>query len=128
MSLTDSHVAVMLPTTDHGRAREFYGGRLGLVSDGVNQDGELMFQLAGGSELVLRELPDATPSPNTALSFQVGDIAAEIGALEERGVTFEDYDYPDLKTVDHIFDGPGMRAAWFLDPDGNVLCLHQPTG
>jgi catechol 2,3-dioxygenase-like lactoylglutathione lyase family enzyme len=127
MSLTESPVAVMLATTDHGRAREFYAGRLGLVSDGVNQDGELMFQLAGGSELVLRELPDARPSANTALSFEVVDIAAEIRGLEERGVTFEDYDTPDLKTVDHIYDGPGMRAAWFHDPDGNVLCLHQPT-
>jgi hypothetical protein len=59
------------------------------------------------------------------MSFEVGDIVAEIAALEARGVAFEDYDEPGFTTVDHVLDGGGMLAAWFLDPDGNVLCLHQ---
>ena len=43
-------------------------------------------------------------------------------------MAFEDYDLPGLKTVDHVASSTGMRAAWFLDPDGNVLCVHEPTG
>jgi catechol 2,3-dioxygenase-like lactoylglutathione lyase family enzyme len=126
MSLTESAVAVMLPTGDATRAKEFYEGRLGLPFDGTNDTtGESMFRLAGGSYLVVRVLPDAKPSPNTAMSFEVGDIAAEIADLQSRGVTFEDYDLPEMKTVDHVFDDGAMKAAWFLDPDGNVLCLHQ---
>ena len=62
------------------------------------------------------------------MSFEVADIAAEIAALGVRGVTFEDYDLPGFTTVDHVFDAGGMQAAWFLDPDGNMLCLHQPSG
>ena len=126
MSLTDSAVAVMLPTGDSTRAQDFYEGRLGLPFNGKNDaTGEMMFGLAGGCALVVRLLPDATPSPNTAMSFEVPDIGAEIADLESRGVVFEDYDLPDMKTVDHVFDDGTMKAAWFLDPDGNVLCLHQ---
>ncbi len=127
MPLTESAVAVMLPTGDATRAREFYESRLGLPFDGTNEaSGESMFRLAGGSHLVLRLLPDVTPSPNTAMSFEVADIRAEIDALKSRGVAFEDYDQPGFTTVDHVLDDGRVKAAWFLDPDGNVLCLHQP--
>jgi catechol 2,3-dioxygenase-like lactoylglutathione lyase family enzyme len=127
MSLTDSTVAVMLPTGDVARAQEFYEGRLGLPHDAASDaDGETAFRLGGGSQLRLRLMPEVTPSPNTAMSFAVGDIAAEVAQLEARGVRFEDYDLPGLKTVDHVFDDGTMKAAWFLDPDGNILCLHQP--
>ena len=126
MSLTDSAVSVMLPIRDAARAQEFYESRLGLPFDGTNDTtGESAYRLAGGSQLVLRVLPDVQPSPNTAMSFEVGDIAAEIAALELRGVVFEDYDQPGFTTVDHVLEDGGMKAAWFLDPDGNVLCLHQ---
>lgn len=127
MTLTDSAVAVMLPIGDAARAQDFYEKRLGLAFDGTNPGGELMFRLTGGSHLALRPLPDVRPSPNTAMSFEVGDITSEISDLESRGVQFEDYDLPDLKTVDHVFDDGAMKAAWFLDPDGNILCLHQPA-
>ena len=126
MSLTDSTVAVMLPTRDATRAQEFYEGRLGLPYDGTDDaTGESVFRLTGGSQLVLRLLPEVHPSPNTAMSFAVSDIVAEIKALESRGVRFEDYDQPGFTTVDHVLDSGGRKAAWFLDPDGNVLCLHQ---
>lgn len=125
MTLTDSVVAVMLPVGDAARAQDFYERRLGLPFDGTGPGGELMFRLAGGSHLALRQLPDARPSPNTAMSFEVADITGEISDLESRGVQFEDYDLPDLKTVDHVFDDGASKAAWFLDPDGNVLCLHE---
>ena len=126
MPLTESAVAVMLPTGDATRAREFYESRLGLPFDGTNEaSGESMFRLAGGSQLVLRLLPDVTPSPHTAMSFEVADIRAEIDALKSQGVAFEDYDQPGFTTVDHVLDDGRVKAAWFLDPDGNVLCLHQ---
>ena len=125
MSIAESRVSVMLPITELNRAQQFYGECLGLAYDGSNGAGELMYQLAGGAQLVLRVLPDAHPSPNTAMSFQVEDVAAEIAALEGRGVTFEDYDTPGFTSVNHVVEGEGMRAAWFHDPDGNVLCLHE---
>jgi hypothetical protein len=47
--------------------------------------------------------------------------------LVARGVVFEDYDFPKLKTVDHIGTTAGVgKSAWFKDPDGNILALYQP--
>lgn len=123
MSLAGSTVSVMLPITDPTRAREFYGERLELPYDGDDGQGGLMFRLGGGSELVLRPLPAGQQSANTAMSFEVGDLPGEIARLEERGVRFEDYDLPGFTTVDHVFESDGDKAAWFLDPDGNILSL-----
>jgi catechol 2,3-dioxygenase-like lactoylglutathione lyase family enzyme len=125
MSIAESRVSVMLPVSDPGRAQEFYGERLGLTYDGSHGDDELMYRLAGGAQLVLRVLPDVHPSPNTTMSFEVDDLPSEIAAFEGRGVAFEDYDSPGFTSVGHIVEADGMRAAWFHDPDGNVLCLHQ---
>ncbi len=127
MSLTHSTVAMMLPVTDVDRARTFYSESLGLDYAGTNDEGSAMYSLDGGTQLVLLPRPDAHPSESTAMSFDVDDITAEIGDLESRGVTFEDYDLPDLKTVDHVCVMGSEKAAWFKDPDGNVLCLHQQT-
>jgi len=127
MALTESPVAVMLPISDPDRAQEFYTDRLGLPYDGINDEKSLMYKLAGGTELVLLPRPDQKPSPSTAVSFEVTDIEGEIASLEGRGVKFEDYDLPEMKTEHHIAERGTERAAWFLDPDGNVLCLHQTT-
>jgi hypothetical protein len=84
-----------------------------------------MYQLSGGTMLMLLPREAGTQNPSTALTWEVDDVAAEVADLEGRGVIFEDYDLPDLKTVDHIADVGGEKAAWFKDPDGNVLCVHQ---
>jgi catechol 2,3-dioxygenase-like lactoylglutathione lyase family enzyme len=126
MSLADTSVAVMLPISDPDRAQKFYTDQLGLPFQGKNPMGELMFRLSGGTELVLLPRPDEKPHSSTAMSFEVSDITREIEDLESRGVRFEDYDMPGLKTEDHHIATMGdERAAWFLDPDGNVICVHQ---
>ena len=63
---------------------------------------------------------------HTTASFEVEDISASIAQLSGRGVDFEDYDLPGLKTVDKVCVLGGEKAAWFKDPDGNILCLHEP--
>jgi len=125
MSLAHSAVALLLPITDAARAREFYGQRLLLPFEGVDAEGSLRYRLGGGSELLLLRRPDQRPSEGTALSFEVGDIESVVSTLKERGVVFEDYDLPDLKTVGHICNLETGKAAWFTDPDGNILCIHQ---
>ena len=125
MSLTTSTIATMLPVTDTDRAKEFYADRLGLQFEGANSMGELRFSLAHGDSLVLLPREAGTQSASTAMSWEVGDVEKEMAELEARGVTFEDYDLPGLKTVNHIAEMDGDRVAWFLDPDGNVLCIHQ---
>lgn len=125
MTLTSSPVSVMLPISDPVQSEEFYSQRLGLPYEGTNGEQALLYRLSGGSQLVLLPRPDQEPSPSTAMSFEVSDLGAAIAELKGRGVAFEDYDQPGFTTVDHIWEGDGEKAAWFKDPAGNVLCVHQ---
>ncbi len=86
--------------------------------------GELQFRLGGGSMLVLLPRDAGSQSKSTALSWEVATSRRRWPSSRRKGVTFEDYDMPGLKTVNHIAEMGADRAAWFLDPDGNVLCLH----
>ena len=125
MPLAKRTVAMMLPVTDVDRARTFYTDSLGLDFTGTNDEGSAMYALEGGATLMLLPRPGSTPSESTAMSFEVDDVAAEITELESHGVVFEDYDLPELTTVDHIAVMGSEKAAWFKDPDGHVLCLHE---
>jgi predicted enzyme related to lactoylglutathione lyase len=69
--------------------------------------------------------PGGTKAEHTALSFEVEDVGKAIAELVSRGVTFENYDFPGLKTVNHVCVLGSEKAAWFKDPEGNHLCLHQ---
>ena len=124
--LSGSVVTTILQVTEAAPAVEFYRDRLGLDYVGRNSEGQEIFALGGGASLALMPDPGATPTGRTEMSFEVSDIGAEIEALEERGVTFADYDMPGLRTVEHVCVLGSEKAAWFEDPDGNVLCLHEP--
>lgn len=125
--LTQTTITTMLPVTDVERAARFYGDTLGLRERAAGQDGGRTFEVAGGAIGLLPADPGAQ-SQHTALSFRVADLASEMRDLASRGVRFEDYDLPGLKTVDHVADLGTEKAAWFTDPEGNILCLHEVCG
>ena len=122
--LSHSAVTTMLPVIDMVRARAFYEECLGLEPGALRPDGKFVYQV-GGSALALFPKPGGTKAEHTAISFQVPDIAASIEALKSRGVDFEDYDFPDFKTVNHVCVLGSEKAAWFKDTEGNYLCLHE---
>lgn len=122
--LSDSSVTTMLPVKDIDRARTFYEGCLGLSPGGSRPDGKFVY-VVGGSTLALFPKPEGTKADHTAISFQVADIAAAVAALERTGVVFEDYDFPELKTVNHVCVLGSEKAAWFKDSEGNYLCIHE---
>ncbi len=123
--LATARVTTMLPVVDLQRAREFYEGRLGLRPVGLKADGKFVYEAGSQSQLALFPKEGGTKADHTAVSFEVPDIVAAIAALEGRGVAFEDYDFPGLKTVDHVAVVGTEKAAWFKDTEGNYLCLHQ---
>ena len=122
--LSESTVTTMLPVKDLARARAFYEGCLGLTPGGLKPDGKFVYKVKG-STLALFPKPEGTKADHTAISFQVDDIAASIAELKRAGVVFEDYDFPGFKTVDHVCVLGAEKAAWFKDPEGNYLCLHE---
>ena len=125
--IAKTQVTCMLPVKDLARARRFYESSLQLEPVGVKEDGKFVYR-CGGTEIALFPKPEGTKAEHTALSFAVADIRAEIAELKRRGVTFEDYDLPDFKTVEHVCVLGSEKAAWFRDPEGNILCLHEDIG
>ena len=122
--LASSEVTCMLPVKDLDRARRFYEEQLALKPEGLRPDGKFVYRV-GGTCLALFPKAEGTKAEHTAISFRVADIEAAIAALKGRGVRFADYDFPDFKTVGHVCVLGSEKAAWFSDPEGNILCLHQ---
>lgn len=109
---------------DIQKARAFYGGTLGLkVSE---SHGLLKLHLAGGTTVLIYPKPNHSPATFTILNFPVDDVAKAVDQLTKRGVRFEIYSEPDLKTDERgIFRGRGPTIAWFKDPAGNILSVLE---
>jgi predicted enzyme related to lactoylglutathione lyase len=122
--MNTSQLTCLLPVKDMARARRFYEEQLRMKPLGLKPDGKFVYR-CGGAEIALFPKPEGTKAEHTALSFKVDDIRAAIGDLQSRGVAFADYDFPGLKTVEHVCVLGSEKAAWFQDPEGNILCLHE---
>jgi catechol 2,3-dioxygenase-like lactoylglutathione lyase family enzyme len=125
-------VATRLPAKDLSRARAFYSEKLGL--DPVEQrDGGLRYVCASG-EFAIFLSAGVQSGTHTQMGWEVEDIEATVRELRARGVAFEEYDLPGLKTVDEIAEiagnypskGIAERGAWFRDSEGNLLGIGQP--
>jgi catechol 2,3-dioxygenase-like lactoylglutathione lyase family enzyme len=133
MMLADSHVATRLPAKDLARARRFYSEKLGLEPV-EERPGGLRYR-CGGTDFALFESAGAASGTHTQMGWEVADIEATVAALKARGVIFEEYDLPGLKTVNGIAEiegnyaskGIGERGAWFRDSEGNLLGIGQPV-
>jgi catechol 2,3-dioxygenase-like lactoylglutathione lyase family enzyme len=132
--LKNGRVAARLPAQDLERARAFYAEKLGLEPS-EEREGGLRYICAGG-EFALFESAGSATGDHTQMGWEVEDIEATVGELRSRGVVFEEYDLPGLKTVDGIAEidgnypskGTGERGAWFRDSEGNMLGVGQPVG
>jgi catechol 2,3-dioxygenase-like lactoylglutathione lyase family enzyme len=120
-------VSAALCSTDLDRSREFYERALGLKLSPETIKNHLLFECGDGSTLLIYGRPAANKADHTQVRFWSSDVQADVRELAARGVTFEDYDFETLKTVEHVATTAGIgRSAWFKDPDGNTLALFQP--
>jgi catechol 2,3-dioxygenase-like lactoylglutathione lyase family enzyme len=130
--LTNAKLATRIPAQDLQRARSFYSEKLGLEPV-EERPGGLLYR-CGEGEFALFETAGKPSGEHTQMAFEVDDIEAAVSELRERGVVFEDYDVPGLRTVDGIANfegnypskGDGERGAWFRDSEGNMLGIGQP--
>ena len=128
--LESAEIAAVVPVSDIDTACEFYGEKLGLRldvrRDDLPQNREAEFR-AGDGTLVVYESVGAGQSRATVAGFRVGDIDSAVEELRARGVVFEEYDLPDLKTENGIVTIGDLRAAWAKDPDGNIIAFESRT-
>ncbi|QCB96526.1 VOC family protein [Arthrobacter sp. PAMC25564] len=125
MTLVLNKATTVLPVDDVARAHSFYADMLGLPHRGTASDGSDLFGSDGGPMLQLMPVTDGKHSDHTALSFEVSGLEETVKEMEARGVTFQDYDLPDLKTENHICTTDSEKCAWFMDSEHNVLCVHE---
>lgn len=113
-----------IAVSDIGKAKAFYGDTLGLKARDERADG-VRYEAGGGTVLLVYPSQFAGSTQSTYMSFEVDDLDSAVADLRGRGVTFEEYDLPGLKTVEGIAEIEGVRGAWFKDPDGNILSISQ---
>ena len=123
--LSKARAAAALPASDLDRAKKFYGEVLGLSVREENPDG-IEYECGGGTSVFVYPSSYAGTNQATAVGFEVDDIQATKKDLEGRGVTFEDYDFPGLKTENGIATMPdGSQGGWFKDSEGNILSVMK---
>jgi predicted enzyme related to lactoylglutathione lyase len=124
MNLTST--TAVLPAEDLDRIADFYESKLGLtVTRGI-------VGLTIGeppSQMYVYPATSASPGTFTQAALAVPDVRAAVDVLRHRGVIFEEYDTPTLKTTDGIAPTPdGREAAWFKDSEGNILVVVAAEG
>jgi catechol 2,3-dioxygenase-like lactoylglutathione lyase family enzyme len=108
---------IRVPVTDIERAKEFYGGVLGLPP-GPSQHEDWVEYQAGNVTLAVMTPHthdyEFTPLPPGTLALRVADVAAAKAKLEEAGVH-----------VNEMWDSGLCRGAGTRDPSGNPILLHR---
>ena len=122
--LGDGRVIPAIPVEDLERSKTFYGETLGLEPIFVDLPGSQLYKCGQGTYLVIYEESGSRPEQHVA-TFLVEAVEDKVAALRERGVAFEEYDFPGLKTVNGIATVGQVQGAWFKDPDGNVIGVVQ---
>ena len=120
--LSDSKAFSGFSVNDTQKAKQFYGQTLGLEVSESN--GLLTLHLAGDNKVLIYPKPNHVPATFTILNFPVDNVDKAVDELTKRGVHFEIYNQPDIKTDEKgIMRGKGPTIAWFKDPAGNILSV-----
>lgn len=129
--LGDTDVIATIAVKNLEAATAFYEGTLGLKRDRPEEPGVLAYRSAHSSLLVY-ESRYAGTNKATAATWAVGDVDGVVRALKGKGVTFERYDWLDSTREGDVYVSGNTRAAWFKDPDGNILAIvsrsRAPSG
>src|SRR5437868_2913602 len=119
---SEGTVIATIAVKDMEAAKKFYGSTLGLTEEKSDDPGGVMY-LSGDSKVFVYESAFAGTNKATAASWQVKEIEGTVAELKGKGVTFEHYDFPGVTREGDIHVMGKIKAAWFKDPDGNVLAL-----
>jgi catechol 2,3-dioxygenase-like lactoylglutathione lyase family enzyme len=119
--LGDATVFTTIAVRDVQLAKEFYAEKLGLNQIDENEGG-VMYE-SGMGKLFTYQAPTAGTNRATCAAWDVDDIEQTVSDLQAKGIMFENYDIPDAEVDGFIYTMGSQKAAWFKDPDGNILSI-----
>ena len=122
--LKDAPIVPYIPARDVARARKFYEEKVGLVPR-EEVAGGVVYECGNGSWIFLYPTTGAGTSKASQAFWQVADVEGEVAELRARGVVFEEYNMPGIRTVNGIATAGGAKAAWFNDSEGNILAIIE---
>ncbi len=120
--LKEAPVSLQIRIKDHAITRDFFVNKLGLKHIDLGPKVPAMYE-AGDGTMIVAYSGEPTHPEHTVGMFLVKDVEAEVRELQGKGVKFEEYDMPDLKTVNGIATWDEQKSAWFKDPDGYIFAL-----
>jgi predicted enzyme related to lactoylglutathione lyase len=118
-------VMTQISVTDIDRAKEFYEKKLGLRPDGIGEKNAEIYTCGEGSKFLIYAGGAKPQAENTIMSFNVRQIEVIVNEMKSRGVVFEEYDLPGIKTENSIASKGDLKSAWFKDIDGNIIAVTQ---
>jgi predicted enzyme related to lactoylglutathione lyase len=122
--LKNAPIVPYIPVSNVTRARKFYEEKIGLIPT-EEYAGGVIYECGRGSRIFMYPSGGAGTSKASTAFWAVDDVAAEVAELKARGVVFEEYNMPGIKTVNNIATGGGAKTAWFKDTEGNILAISQ---
>jgi catechol 2,3-dioxygenase-like lactoylglutathione lyase family enzyme len=122
--LKNAPIRPYIPVADLDRARKFYEEKLG-IEPGREFAAGVIYECGKGTTFYMYVSAGAGTSKASSAFWQVDDVEAEVAELKQRGVVFEEYDLPGLKTENSIAAGGGAETPWFKDSEGNILAVSQ---
>ena len=124
MALGNARLDAVLSGTDLNRMVKFYTEVLGLKKVEVAMpQGHAFVEAGEGSGLVLYQRSEPPKAENTACEFEVDSVEQTVADLQAKGVKFEEYDFPGLKTVNGVAQMGPYKGAWFKDTEGNIISI-----
>lgn len=122
--LKNAMIMANIPASDMQRARKFYEETIGL-SPMTDMGGAVVYECGNASRVVVYQSGGAGTNKATTANWSVADLDAEMNDLRAKGVIFEEYDMPGIKTENGIATSGNTKAAWFKDTEGNILGITQ---
>jgi predicted lactoylglutathione lyase len=125
MMLANKDAMATIAVKDLGAAKKFYLQTLGFAPVGDEEMGVLTLK-SGNSVIVVYESKFAGTNKATSATWGVGnEMDSIVKTLQQKGVAFEHYDMPGGKREGDVHTFGDFKAAWFKDPDGNILHINN---
>jgi catechol 2,3-dioxygenase-like lactoylglutathione lyase family enzyme len=123
MGINNASIMPVLAVEDLDRATTFYRDKLGLEVRRLGEDPSSAVVEIGDSGRLLLYKTSYKRGENTVAAILVNDVESTVSELRSRGIAFEEYDLPGLKTENGVAVLGDLHSAWFKDSEGNTLAI-----